>query len=354
MALDGEQNQPESLSGKARHSTLVRIEDDYSLHSVRKAVLGRAELLGMPTRDLDELEIIVRELVSNVLNHGGKRGFMRISHDLDENDILLHLDVVDYGPGFQDFSKALEDGFSTTGSMGGGLSSIRRLSESVKLIRTTSEGSHLRVSKRFRVTEEDRDRWSFALYSRPYPGEKIIGDQGTLIRSKNSLLLILADGLGHGEQAWKASSKAIELAQMNHMVPIEELIALIHDQLRKTRGAAVSLARLPLDTEMVEWIGVGNVTGRLFRSTKRGEIEQQVFANFNGTLGVLLGSYRIIRYPYTPGDWLMLSTDGLKRSWMDVAGSLRGANPHSLGQRLVAKAARQKDDCSVLIGHSLA
>lgn len=353
MALEGERKNHSTPEQNRTHRTVVKIEDDYSLYTVRNAVLGRADLLGMSDRDRDELELIVRELVTNVRNHGGGRGHIEISHDLSDQDLILQLDVFDHGPGFISFNRALEDGYSSTGSLGGGLSSVRRFAEELALVTTSTEGSHLRVRKKFRTVDDPNDNWHFALYSRPVPGEKEIGDQGTLIRSRNSILLVLADGLGHGEEAAKAATLAIETVRTNHRLPLEELVEMIHQRLRKTRGAALSLARLPLESEMIEWLGVGNVVGRTFRHTGDGELSQQVFANYNGTLGVLLGSYHTMKFSYKPGDWLMLSTDGLVRNWQDKIEFAQGMTPHTLGKELIDKAARARDDCSVLVGKAV-
>lgn len=355
MALEGERNEA-SFSPPDDHlqRTRVRIEDEYSLYSVRNAVLGRAELLGIAPRDRDELDIIVRELVQNVLTHGGAKGYVEISHDLDEDQLILHLDVVDRGPGFANFQQALGDGFSTTGSLGGGLPSVRRLAERVKLIASSAQGSHLRVSKRFSSNPIVPDRWTFSLYSKPHPGETESGDKGTVVRNREGTLLVLADGLGHGASAAEAAEAVLEVVHSNHRLQLDELINLIHERLKKTRGAAVSLARLIPNSETIEWLGVGNVMGRRFRAGRTEQVEQQVFANFNGTLGVHLGTFKILRYPWYPGDWLMLSTDGLVRNWTEALKDLSTCTPHRLGRRLVDYAARPKDDCSVLVGKSVA
>ncbi len=354
MALEGERNEtPRSSQEDHLQRTRVRIEDEYSLYAVRNTVLGRAELLGISLRDRDELDIIVRELVTNVLAHGGARGYVEISHDLDDNQLIINLDVVDQGPGFDDFQRALGDGFSTTGSLGGGLPSVRRLAERVKLISSGPQGSHLRVSKRFSSTPLKPDRWTFSLYSKPHPGESESGDQGTVVRNREGTLLVLADGLGHGSSAALASRTVLEVVHANHRLMLDELIGIIHERLKKTRGAAVSLARLVPNSETVEWLGVGNVMGRRFRTSKMDQVDQQVFANFNGTLGVHLGNFKTLRYPWYPGDWLMLSTDGLVRNWTDALKDISSCTPHRLGRRLVDYAARPKDDCSVLVGKSL-
>jgi len=353
MALDGERNDDSQLEkANQPQKTVVRIEDEYSLYAVRNAVLGRAEILGMGTRDRDELEIIVRELVTNVLSHGGGKGFVEISHNLESDHLILSLDVVDRGPGFINFRDALRDGYSSTGSMGVGLPSVRRLAEQVKLVSTSSAGSHIRVSKRFNVAPKLKDNWTFSLQSRPHPGETESGDQGTLIRNQDGILLVLADGLGHGIKAAEASRKTVEIVQSNHRLPLQDLVLLIDDTLKKTRGAAVSLARLKANTQMVEWVGVGNVSGSLIRRGLDGTIQQQVFANFNGTLGAMRGNFKILEYAWQVGDWIMLATDGLQRNWHEEGIEMLSWQPNKLSRHLVTKAARERDDCSVLVGKS--
>ncbi len=354
MALDGERHHlSDENDTYGLDPDILKIDDEFAIYTIQKAATKRAEKIGMSLHDLNELEIIIRELVTNVQNHGGRAGHIVISHQTDSKSNSIIIDVVDKGPGFKNFSEALKDGYSSTGSMGGGLPSIRRFSERVELLKNSSHGSHIRVVKRATFKDMGHDtQWSFALFSKPYPGKLECGDIGTLIRNQEGILLVLADGLGHGTNAALASRKSVEVAHSSHRLNLEEILTSMHHKMKKTRGSAVSLLRLQPDTHKIEWLGIGNVSGRLIRMNKDGTLEQTVFANYNGTVGYQLNNYKKLYYDYLPGDWLILMSDGIISNWEPVFEKHFCNNPHTIGQAMIKFASRENDDSSILIGRS--
>jgi|GEM_PF-2250757 len=354
MALEGEKRVsktskvPDIIHGT--DPVTLEIEDDYSIHSILNAALNRAKSIGMKENSLSELEVIVKELVTNVITHGGNIGKVIISHHHEDKSDVLLLDVIDSGPGFSNFDKALEDGYSSSGSMGGGLPSIRRFSERVELINSSPKGSHIRVTKRVNFSNEDNLPWSFALFTRPFPGQTECGDQGTLIRNQEGILLVLADGLGHGPQAAHAAKKAIEVVQNSHRLQLSELIKTLDHQLKKTRGVAISLARIRKGTKKIEWVGIGNVSGRLMSLKDGIHLEQKVFANFNGTIGRSVDRYKILEYAFEDDEWLMIHSDGLTRNWMSTFIESNRGTPHEVGLKVIRENSRVNDDSSLLIG----
>ena len=352
MALDGEKkfaNQPEAIGVDPR---TIRVDDEYAFYSVRNAAIERARGIGMGEKDIAEIEIVVRELLNNIMIHGGREGYVTVSHMMEHASASLVLDVVDRGPGFEDYDAAVLDGVSGTGSMGGGLPSVRRFAQRVELVRSGPAGSHLRVVKKAAFTSADQNDWIFALYTRPHPGETECGDTGTMIRQDDDILLVLADGLGHGPKAAEASKRAVEIAHNNSRLPLKELVKVMHSDLGRTRGTAISLARVHPAEMQLEWLGLGNVSGSLFRPGAEGDNSYRVFANYNGTVGVQLGTYRTITYTYSKGDWLVLSTDGLTQRWQDVFYSAPSRTPHAIGREVLRISSRENDDAAILIGRS--
>lgn len=97
----------------------------------------------------------------------------------------------------------------------------------------------------------------------PYGGAEYSGDAWAWVRSGDRLTLMLADGLGHGPEAARASSAAVTaLYRWAHLTPAESLRRL-HDALKGTRGAAVALAQLDVRAGLLRFAGIGNVGARL-------------------------------------------------------------------------------------------
>jgi anti-sigma regulatory factor (Ser/Thr protein kinase) len=145
----------------------------------------------------------------------------------------------------------------------------------------------------------------------PYAGAEYSGDAWAWVRAGDRVTLMLADGLGHGPEAARASSAAISaLHRWAHLSPAEALRQL-HEALKGTRGAAVALAQLDLRAERLRFAGIGNVGARL-----RTDGTWRHLLSRPGIVGV----HRPTTLREDEADWaddrlLILHTDGLPSRW---------------------------------------
>ncbi|MEU0390741.1 ATP-binding SpoIIE family protein phosphatase [Streptomyces chartreusis] len=145
----------------------------------------------------------------------------------------------------------------------------------------------------------------------PYGGAEYSGDAWAWVRSGDLLTLMLADGLGHGPEAARASSAAVTaLHRWAHLTPAESLRRL-HDALKGTRGAAVALAQLDVRAGLLRFAGIGNVGARL-----RADGAWRPLLSRPGIVGV----HRPATLREEEADWaadrlLVLHTDGLPSRW---------------------------------------
>ncbi|MFE6525428.1 SpoIIE family protein phosphatase [Streptomyces sp. NPDC057794] len=145
----------------------------------------------------------------------------------------------------------------------------------------------------------------------PYGGAEYSGDAWTCVRSGERVTLMLADGLGHGPEAARASSAAVAaLHRWAHLSPAEALRHL-HEALRGTRGAAVALAQLDLRAGLLKFAGIGNVGARL-----RADGSWRALLSRPGIVGV----HRPTTLREEEARWaadrlLILHTDGLPSRW---------------------------------------
>lgn len=150
----------------------------------------------------------------------------------------------------------------------------------------------------------------------PYGGAEYSGDAWGWVRAGDRVTLLLADGLGHGPEAARASSAAVTaLYRWAHLSPAESLRRL-HEALRDTRGAAVAAAQLDLSAGRLRFAGIGNVGARLRTgSTWRALLSRP------GIVGV----HRPATLREEEADWsddplLILHTDGLPSRWTSPSG----------------------------------
>ncbi|MCK8437731.1 SpoIIE family protein phosphatase [Streptomyces sp. D2-8] len=145
----------------------------------------------------------------------------------------------------------------------------------------------------------------------PYGGAEYSGDAWAWVRAGDRVTLMLADGLGHGPEAARASSAAVAaLHRWAHVSPAEALRRL-HDALKGTRGAAVALAQLDLSTGRLRFTGIGNVGARL-----RTDGTWRHLLSRPGIVGV----HRPTTLREEEAGWaddplLILHTDGLPSRW---------------------------------------
>ncbi|EPJ42094.1 hypothetical protein STAFG_0856 [Streptomyces afghaniensis 772] len=171
---------------------------------------------------------------------------------------------------------------------------------------TASDGRPAR-----RVTVRARRRRARRRCEHPYGGAEYSGDAWAWVRSGDRLTLMLADGLGHGPEAARASSAAVTaLYRWAHLTPAESLRRL-HDALKGTRGAAVALAQLDVRAGLLRFAGIGNVGARL-----RADGTWRPLLSRPGIVGV----HRPATLREEEADWaadrlLVLHTDGLPSRW---------------------------------------
>ena len=158
----------------------------------------------------------------------------------------------------------------------------------------------------------------------PYGGAEYSGDAWAWVRAGDRVTLMLADGLGHGPEAARASSAAVAaLHRWAHLSPAESL-GRLHDALKGTRGAAVALAQLDLSAGRLRFAGIGNVGARLHTGGS-----WHALLSRPGIVGV----HRPATLREEEADWtddplLILHTDGLPSRWTPPSGpGLPAADP---------------------------
>jgi serine/threonine-protein kinase RsbT len=125
---------------------LVPIRADVDIVTARQESRRLASTLGFSTGDLTVIAAAVSEVARNILAYAaqgevdiklvernGRRGVLVIARD--------------QGPGIPDVALALQDGFSTSGSLGLGLPGARRLMDEFELTSELGRGTVVTMRK---------------------------------------------------------------------------------------------------------------------------------------------------------------------------------------------------------------
>jgi anti-sigma regulatory factor (Ser/Thr protein kinase) len=304
----------------------VPVHDSTRVRDARVAAQGAAALAGLDEPRTAAAALVATELATNLLKHagGGQLLVEAVAPPAGHpGALVVQIAALDHGPGLADGPAALMDGFSTAGSLGAGLGTCRRLADDFGLYGTPGRGTvALARIGREATSGSTGPRGApgtpGAAVARagginvPYAGAEYSGDAWTWVRADDRLTLMLADGLGHGPEASRASTAAVdELRRVAHLPPAEVLRRL-DGALRATRGAAVAVAQLDVRAGRLRFAGVGNIGARL--RTRDG---WRPLLSHPG----IVGTYRPATVPQTEVPWgadrlLVLHSDGLPSRWV--------------------------------------
>lgn len=319
----------------------INIDDEYSLYLAISGVREYGSEVGLNDVQLQETEIALRELVNNILKHGGGVGVVRLS----KGDDSLTIEVEDWGQGVSNFLEAMEDGYTTGGGLGGGLPAVNRLMDSFRLISRPKGGALFRAVKNASIVDTNaHSRWHFSVFSRPKTSENFNGDGYFLRRNGKSTFIALVDGLGHGTLAHISAQRALRYIEQYYHWNEVELIKLLHEKLRGTRGVVLGIVKIGEGLNKIRYTGVGNIYGLVFRDRAVN------FINYNGTLGVRIRKVKTMEYETGLGDLLILHTDGINSHWLQEFNNLWSDNLIDFSQQLINNYSRTSDDATVIVG----
>ena len=185
----------------------------------------------------------------------------------------------------------------------------------------------------------------FGTVRRALEGQNVCGDAYFIKEFKNKALIAVIDGLGHGPDAATASSTAVEHLKNNYQKSLTEIIKGCHEELKKTKGAAIGIALIDLESSTLRYAGVGNIEVRVKSRTVIRPI------SINGILGYNLHKVREEEFPYRQGDMIILHSDGISTKF-DLnlyTPEFLGQHPQTIAERIAAEFGRERDDLTIVV-----
>lgn len=309
----------------------------------RRRALAIASQLNFQETDRGRVGIVVTEIAGNLIKHAQEGELLLRSLRADGINGLEIL-ALDKGAGMDNVSECLRDGFSTGGTPGTGLGAISRLADFFDIYSLPSLGTavvaHLWATPAPKIAD-----FKIGTVNIPLASEQSCGDSWAVIEVETGRhLVVVADGLGHGELAAAASFAAIRVAKENDRRSPQEILELMHGNLRSTRGAAVAVAQIDSHQQLVKFAGVGNIAGSIVAPESRSMV------SYNGIVGHQIRKLQEFTYPFTPGATLILSSDGLATGWkIDRYSGLINKHPSLIAGVLYRDFKRLRDDVTVVV-----
>jgi len=187
----------------------------------------------------------------------------------------------------------------------------------------------------------------WGISARTYEGEIESGDAYVVAPFPGGVLVAVIDGLGHGAEAATAARAAVATLQEHAEEPVIDLLPRCHEALRKTRGAALSLASFQAVTGTMTWLGVGNVEGALFRVDRTARHPRDSLMLRGGVVGYRLPPLRAASHAVFAGDMLTFATDGIAGGFH--AHAPLGRSPQDMADEIQLRYGKKTDDALVLV-----
>jgi anti-sigma regulatory factor (Ser/Thr protein kinase) len=341
------------------YSVSLPVSDASIVGEARRNADALAEQLGLDRTTRDNLSVVVVEAVKNLLKHAGQGELVLQRSWGGDLDVL----ALDKGPGMADPGRCMQDGFSTAGTAGIGLGAMSRLSSKFEMFSYPGRGTAAlcRFSPPARAAPAAARRGILAggggggeppanpdvgVVSVPKRGERVCGDGWACVGGPDRTMVMVVDGLGHGPVAADAAREAERVFVANAHLSPEAILPIMHDALRKTRGAAVTLAELDRGRRSIRYAGVGNVAGVVVAP----DGSQKSMVSHNGTVGFEMRRTQGFDYAWPLHSNVIIYSDGLTSQLkVDQYNGLLNRHPTLVAGVIYRDCSRQRDDATIVV-----
>jgi len=330
-------------------SVRILVEDSSQVAEARRIARASAHEVGFEANRAEQVAIVTTEAATNLLKHA-QRGEILINAFVPSNGDtrrVMELLALDRGPGISDVNQCLEDGYSTAGSKGEGLGAVLRLSSFSDIY--SRRGSGTALLARWVSGPEGSSRpndLAIGAINVCKPGQLVCGDAWGSVSKGDYTTVVVADGLGHGLEASVASQDALRILREEPELQPVDLLELIHQALRSTRGAAVAVARIDQNRGKLSFSGAGNIAARIYA----GSTPTQHLVSVNGTAGHQIQQLREFSYPWPPNGVLIMHSDGLTSgTGLDALPGSTLRDPSLMAGLLYRDFRRGNDDATVVV-----
>ncbi|OOG21222.1 hypothetical protein B1C78_16495 [Thioalkalivibrio denitrificans] len=296
----------------------------------------------------EQMELVCKEMVTNQVKYAGGAGLIQIwetTHPVTAIDLF----AMDFGPGIPNLPRALEDGYTTSGTMGKGLGAIRRLAHESEFytvpagVAADAPWHGTAVWARFYPGPRSAAAFQTGQYLRAYQDGPYNGDCLSLDQAGGRLRWLHMDGLGHGAEAQSAVSRSCHVSL--HDADLQETLGALSERLRGGRGAVALAGEVDAAGPSARVCGVGDMNAYLVCN---GEKRNVTFSP--GVLGHAHRSFDKTDMTFPAHALLMTCSDGIRRTWtLGSFPSLWRLHPQLIALLLGQVLGRGNDDKSIFV-----
>ena len=128
----------------------MAITCDLDIVKARQRGREAAAALGFSSVDQAFVATAISELARNIVLYAGRGEILLRAENHVKSGACLTVEARDSGPGIRNLHRALQGGYSTSGSLGLGLSGVRRLMDEMEIESEPGKGTTVVARKRRR------------------------------------------------------------------------------------------------------------------------------------------------------------------------------------------------------------
>jgi anti-sigma regulatory factor (Ser/Thr protein kinase) len=321
----------------------VSVVESSQVGEARRQAAALCRQLGFSEIDQGKVGIIVTEIANNLVRYA-EHGLLLLQPLMDRS-LGVEVLALDQGPGIPNLSECMRDGYSTGGTRGSGLGAIQRIAK-VFDIYSTAQGTVLLAQLWHSAAEEQiPPRWVAGQVCIPMAGQSISGDAWAVVDCGDRYLVMVADGLGHGPLAAEAAQAAKRVFHEQFQSSPEAILKKAHPALRSTRGAAMAIAEIQVNSQSINFAGIGNISAIVIQPQAH-----HWMVSYNGTVGHEARKIASFHYPWCSSSTLILHSDGVGTQWdLQKYPGLLKKHPSLIAGVLYRDFGRGRDDATVLV-----
>ncbi|PBJ10091.1 SpoIIE family protein phosphatase [Flavobacterium sp. ACN6] len=326
-----------------------KIDDRSLIAFIKREIHNLALQLGFTPHRAAETDIIVAELTSNLIKYANGGELLYRAH-LENGYNEIEIYCLDKGVGFENVAKIMNDGYSSSNTLGHGLGSIKRLSNDFQIYSMKNWGcvQYVRICEKPNLELPALQTGiSHAAIAVNYPGEKICGDGYHIKYSTRGFQIFVGDGLGHGESAGEAIQAAIKIFKQSAETEPSAILRDIHSRVKKTRGLVGTIASVDYKSETWNICGIGNINTRIYNG-----LENKTYTPYNGIIGHNIPrTLNSTIVPYKRHQIIVMHSDGLRTRWnLNDMTSILKQSSSIIASALFKENVRGTDDATILVG----
>jgi anti-sigma regulatory factor (Ser/Thr protein kinase) len=326
-----------------------KIDDRSLIAFIKREIHNLALRIGFTPHRAAETDIIVAELTSNLIKYANG-GELLYRANVEEEHNIIEIYCLDKGVGFDNLSKIMNDGYSSSNTLGHGLGSIKRLSNDFHIYSMKNWGcvQYIKIGEKSdSVLPSLQSGLNYAAIAVNYPGENVCGDGYHVKFSRKGFQIFMGDGLGHGENAFEAVQLAVKAFKQSVETEPSEILRDIHSKVKKSRGLVASIACVDYASEVWNICGIGNISTRIYNG-----LENKTYTPYNGIIGHNIP--RTINntiVPYKKHQIIVMHSDGLRTRWsLNDMTSILKQHSGIIASAVLKENIRGTDDASILVG----